>query len=370
MKTSEHEPALGALQSSLDEKSVARLKSVAATNDLLARWRQEHLEKAFEEMTNIPDVVQHLESTEKLIQSMQNWRQLELAGSLGAEKYWRNEMEPLWARLFKGKGGQFVRDLYKRYDLGRNGFEQNFYAALRALEGNRTHFRASFDEFGLDGLEEDTKSQNAATDPDTQEVGTVQQPLNPTVHRCLTTPYQFAVASKADTGPTINTSSAGGAVESGSGFASAMTQAYIAMGGGSSASSFVGVRVEVPPGATRFGCSAIADVSFAGISIGALAGATASIDLVLRVNVGIGANFSQRCLLSAIPSPVIWGRSVNRVVRDLEVGVDDVGISSTPGPYTMVAGVEVYAAAVGIVGSAAARMSANFVIKKMCVTFD
>jgi hypothetical protein len=366
MKLSDDPFDLEKLKAQLDAESFERAKRIAATNDWLVNWRDANLRKEIERTQSDPRFVPVQNTLDALIKQLGAWSEVQARGGVSAQRFWQRHVEPDLARLLKGPESRMAQALFREGEFGRGGWEQEFFARLTERDPNKSLFRAAFDEFGARSFFEPPPDPTPTTPPD-EEVGTTQQALNPSFDRCRTPTYDFALGSKADSGLAINTSFTGATLAGGGG-ASAETQAYTVMGGGASALSVIGAQFELPAGCQTLACTATLDVSFAGFSVAALAGSTASVNLILRAQLPDGSSSGMTQLLDAIPSPLLCYRSVNQSVTDFELGLANVRLNGVGGTVRVFVGVEVFSAAAGVLGSSAARMSAMYTLKRVCIS--
>lgn len=353
------------LQQRLDSESIERLKRFAATNDWLVSWRDAALRDEIQRTLADPRSKTVLEATDTLIKRLGAWPEIEARGGVSARQHWRREVEPVLTRLLTGPEGRVARTLFREGDLGRSGWEQEFYARLAGRDPGDVRYNVSFDAFGAHSFSE-TQEPVPAPAASEEEVGTIRQALLPPLDIVRGPRYDFVAVSKADSALAIN-NSATGATLNGSGGASAMSQAYIVMGGGAQALSMIGASFTLPKGYERLTCSATLDVNYDAFSIAGLAGSTASANVVLRAELSDGTWSGLTQMLTAIPSPFFVWRSARDNLVDMQLDIANIDVSSIEGEVRVFAGVEVFSAASGIVGSSAARMTAVYTLKRLSI---
>jgi hypothetical protein len=354
------------MKAQLDSDSLERAKRIAATNDWLVNWRDATLRKEIERTQSDPRFVPVQNTLDALIKQMGAWSEVQARGGVSAQRYWQRHVEPDLARLLKGPESRMAQELFREGELGRGGWEQEFFARLTGRDPEKSRFQVAFDEFGARSFSEPPPDPTPAPRPG-EELGTIRQALNPPINRCRTPGFDFAVGGKADSGVAINNSFTGASL-AGSGGAGAQTQAYVVMGGGASASSMIGAQFDLPQGYETLDCSATLDIDFAGFSVAGFAGSTASVNVILRAQLPDGSVSSMTQILDAIPSPFICFRSVNRSVMDFAPAIANIRLNGVAGPVRVFAGVEVFSAAAGIAGSSAAGMNAMYTLKRLCIS--
>lgn len=340
--------------------SLARL---VTANEFLTQWREKNLGPAHELLRDEPWIAEQADGVSRLAALLHEGVELERAGKTAASIFWRTQVEPLWSKVFSPDAHQRVSAASAKHRWPATGFEPQFVSHLLGLSPlDPLRYSGAFARDGVVRLWQDPPE----VPPD--DTAVVRQPLNPPIARCVLAPFQRVSAVKADSGPTINVSSAGAALVDGSGFASAMTLALIAMGGGASAAAAVGAAIDFPPGYERLRVSADIDVSWAGRSMTVVGAATASVNLTLQAVLPDGRTLGTTRVLCALPAPVLWFQDGSDLLRNQRLETGDIELGGAPGPVTILAGVEVYTAGVGIGGSSGARMSANFTVRNVCVS--
>jgi hypothetical protein len=351
-----------ALRKTLNAESAEKAKAIATTNDWLVEWREKTLRKEQERLAASPEFQPVKTVSEALLKALAGWKDVQGRGIITADDYWQREVVPHLSLLQNGVEGETLRTMFQKADLGRGGWEQEYVARLPGTKGK--DFKAMFDEFGLREVSDPAPPPKPPADTET---GVVRQALNPPIDLCVVAPFEFVVAAKADTGLAANTSSVGGA-RNGGGFVSAQSLALVVMGGGSHAVTMIGSSFEIPADYKTFGCTATLDVSFVTQTMAILAGSTASLNAVMRVQLSDGTSFPLAQQLSAIPSPVICYREQSRTIANLELTIADVPLNGVAGPVRVFVGVEAFAAAAGIVGSSFGRTVANFLLRRVCIS--
>jgi hypothetical protein len=367
MKKQANRKAADDFQSSLDAETIRRLERLVTANNFLSVWHEKYLGKALELEISKPWMKKHVEVVNRLGELIKKGAEGERKGSLSGREYWATEVLPLWNKSFTDKTHARIADLHARHALPASGYEHEYIAGILGLDNaNRLTFLARHIKTGVSRFWQD-ESTPQEEDEDT---GVVRQELNPPFMRCAPPPFSMGGASKADSGPAINVSSAGVATVDGSGFVSAMTFAPILMGGGSAATGILGISSDFPSGFARLKASATVDVSYSGRAFSILGGATASINLVITVQLPDGRQVSAVRLLDAIPTAVFLPRSVSTVLRNQVIELVGIDLQGVAGPVRVFAGVQVFSAGVGIGGSSGARMDAGFVVKQICVSLE
>jgi hypothetical protein len=339
-----------------------RLERLANANTFIAQWRERHLGPAAELVEAEPWIADHAAGVDHLTSLLEKGAELESAGKVAASTYWAKEVQPLWRKVFSDDVRGQIDDVHSRYALPRTGFEGEFMAQLVDWDFGDLDYSVRYGKYGAKQFRQDPPA------PPRDDSAVVRQPLKPPINRCAGAPFTFGALTRPHSGPAINDTSAGASLADGSGFASARTFAPIAMAGGASTALSIGTSFDYPSGYSTLRVSATLDVSWAGRSITILGGATASINIVVRAILLKSRMFQTTRLLSSIPAPLLFFSETSGAFFNQHIESGDIDVAGEAGTVLVAAGVEVYTAAVGIVGSSAARMDANFVVRNLCIS--
>lgn len=359
-------------QSFLDADTSRRLERVVSANDFLVAWREKHLGSALELERSKAWAKKHVEAINRLAGLIRKGAEQEEKGRVAGREYWRKEVIPAWHQAFGDKVLTRVGAFHAKHAGALGGYERDYIAGLLGV-GKDIPFefvQRYKKNFGAEFWQDESTPDDAAQPQPDDDVGVVQQGVNTPFTRCTPAPYPLGGVSKADSGPAINVSSAGVSNTDGSGFLSVMTLALVAMGGGSAATGIVGIDSAFPPGFSTLSVSATIDLSFAGRSMTVLGGATASINLTITAVLPDGRRFSAVRLVKANSAPLFWFSEVNEVQLDQVIELKGIDLQGIAGPVRVFAGVQVFSAGVGVVGSSGARMDASFIVKQICVSLE
>lgn len=365
MQSEEKIEISAALQEQIDAMGAERIKCVTDANDWLLRWREEALRVEIERTRADPRFLRLANTSESCIKALGGWSDQGRKSKGGAASYWSREVEPLLQRMTTGPESRLWREYHRAGGFDQGGWESEYFARLSGREPSRKRFKAKFDEFGANEFADEPLEPTPVA-PNPGEVGVIRQALLPPLSRCAKAPFSFVVASKGSSGVGINENATLANLE-GMGFASAQSQAYVVMGAGAATLSGIGARIDLPAGYDTLACQAFLDVEYEGFSMAAFSGSTASLDLVLSVVLSDGTRLDTRRTLVAIPSPFMCFRNVALKLTDVSLNIPATSIAGAAGPVQMYAGVEVFSAAAGIVGSSAARMAALYTLKALCI---
>ncbi len=363
MKNNDNSTRDRAADEAIDAAARRQLERLVTANEFLVQWRAKHLGPAQELARAEPWITQHAAGIDHLTTLLREGAELADAGKVAGAAYWAEKVAPVWQQVFSDGVRKQIDDLHSRRAVPAAGFEDGFMThLLDPGQGGPFDYSARHGKRGL------TRLRQEPPEPGQDETAVARQPLTPPFARCVAPPFSLAAVSKADSGPAINVSSGGASTVDGSGFASAMTLATIAMGGGAECAVSIGTDIDYPPGLSTLRVNATLDVSWIGRSMTVLGGATASINVALHAFLPDGRRVSVTRLLEAIPAPLLWFVDTNQFLRNVSIRTGNIAVNGAPGPVRVFAGIEVYSAGVGLVGSSGARMSANVVVKSLCVS--
>lgn len=355
-------PSDARLDEALNADAKRRLDRLVKADAFVTQWREQHLGPAAELVKAEPWIADHAAAVDRLTTVLQKGAALEAAGKVAASAYWAQEVEPLWRQVFSDDLRRQIDGLHARHALPMTGFEREFMTQLVDWDPGVFDYSVRYGKYGAKGFRQDPP------DSPTDDTAVVRQPLNPPIARCVGGPYEFGSLTRPHVGPAFNDTGAGVALADGSGFAVARTFAPIAMGGGASAAMAVGTSFSYPVGYSTLRVSATLDVSWAGRSIAILGGATASVNIVVRAILLDRRILQTTRLLASIPAPAFFFSESRGALLGEQLEIADIDVAGAAGTVLVAAGVEVYTAAVGVVGSSAARMSANFVVRNLCMS--
>lgn len=352
-----------AADEAIDAAARRQLERLVTANEFLVQWREKYLGPAQELAQAEPWIIKHASGIDHLGTLLQEGAELSAAGKVAGATYWAEKVAPVWQKVFSDGVRKQIDDLHNRRAVPAAGFEDGFMThLLDPGQGGPFDYSTRHGKYGVTRLWQDPP------EPERDETAVVRQPITPPFARCATPPFTLAAVSKADSGPAINLSGGGASTVDGSGFASAMTLAPIAMGGGAECAVSIGTSIDYPPGLSTLRVNATLDVSWVGRSITVLGGATASINIALHAFLPDGRVVEVTRVLEAIPAPLLWFFDTNQFLRNVSIGTGAIAVDGAPGPVRVFAGIEVYTAGVGLVGSSGARMSGNVVVKSLCVS--
>lgn len=355
-------PSDARLDEAIDADTKRRLDRLVNANAFVAQWREQHLGPAAELVKAEPWIADHAAGVDRLTTLLQKGVELESAGKVAASTYWAKEVDPLWRKVFSDDLRGRIDDLHSRYTLPKTGFEGGFMAQLVDWDLGSLDYSVRYGKHGAKRIWQDPP------DPPRDDTAVVRQPLNPPINRCAGAPFVFGALTRPLSGPAFNDAGAGVALSDGSGFATARTFAPILTGGGASATMAVGTSFDYPVGYSTLRVSATLDVSWAGRSITILGGATASVNIVVRAFLPNSRIFQATRLLASIPAPLLFFSESTGVLLREHIEIGGIDVAGAAGTALVAAGVEVYTAAVGIVGSSGARMDANCVVRNLCMS--
>ncbi len=360
------------LDRALATSSDARLQRFMEGMNALTQWRERNANALEVEARSNDWLKAHVALVDDASDRWGKGVQAQADSAITNREVWK-ELRPLWMKAFNNESAAGLADIYSQLNLPLSGFEQHW---LPSVLGGKPQpwstWRGTASRLGLtyvDGV--DTADTPAAPPPATEDVGTVRQALDdkpPVRSLCLSAPYQNSSSSSSRDGVAVITNRGGVDTQSGSGFIDTMSFAPVLAGGGGSVAMTIGRSVAWPKGYEALTVSVAFTFNASMIALAVLGGATTSLELVVLVAFSDGRQELQTSFIGAATAPLLFGckSDVPQTTRTLIN--PNLALDGTSGNAIILAGLRGYSAAVGIVGSSAARVQANFVVNSICTT--
>lgn len=265
-----------------------------------------------------------------------------------------------WASVFSEASRSALAQAYDKAGGARGGETAWLNRAFELPEGPLREWTGRYGDLGWTHL--------IPLDPPDDDTGTIQQGLGDPITSCVGPPYAFFDTASSATGLAYMTVSPSATPSSGRVFLMSTTVAPVAAGGGTDSIALVGSDLAWPAGFDTLNVTAAISLTISSLfAVAILGGASASAEMVLRVEMSDGRVFRTGVGLGSAVAPLLWHTSISqsgqRTVRS-----GPIPLNGKAGTARLMAGLHDNTAAVGVVGSSGGDSFQGANITSICAT--